>query len=57
MSTTILCGLSVVAFTFKNDQITWFWNEDKPVAFILGIIALGLSSQWIKHQKLLNKAK
>ena len=36
MSTTIMCGLFVVAFTFKNDQINWLWADNKPIAIILG---------------------
>lgn len=57
MSTTILCGLMVAAFTFKGDQITWLWTENKPVAIILGILAFVLGTQWIKYQRLLNNAK
>lgn len=57
MSTTIMCGLFVVAFTFKNDQITWLWADNKPIAIILGILAIVLGTQWIKYQKLLNNAK
>lgn len=57
MSTTIICGLSVAAFTFRGDQITWFWNDNKPVAIILGILAIVLGTQWIKYQRLLNNAK
>lgn len=57
MSSTILCGLFVVAFTFKSNQITWLWADNKPVAIILGILVLILGSQWIKHQRRLNNAK
>ena len=57
MSTTIMCGLFVVAFTFKNDQITWLWADNKPIAIILGIIAIVLGEQWIKYQRLLNNTK
>ena len=57
MSTSIMCGLFVVAFTFKGDQITWLWADNKPVAIILGILAILLGTQWIRYQRLLNKAK
>jgi hypothetical protein len=57
MSTTIMCGLFVVAFTFKGDKITWLWADNKPLAIILGILAVVLGSQWIKYQRQLNCAK
>ncbi len=57
MSTIIMCGLFVAAFTFKGDQITWLWADNKPVAIILGILAIVLGTQWIKYQRLLNNAK
>ncbi len=57
MSATIMCGLFVAAFTFKNDQISWFWTDNKPVAVILGIIAITSGTLWIRHQKQLNKDK
>lgn len=57
MSTTIMCGLFVAAFTFKGDQITWLWADNKPVAIILGILAIVLGTQWIRYQRLLNNAK
>lgn len=57
MSTAIMCGLFVVAFTFKNDQINWLWTDNKPIAVILGILTIALGTQWIKHQKLLNNTK
>jgi hypothetical protein len=56
MSTTIMCGLFVFAFTFNNNQITWLWADNKPIAVVLGVIALVLGTQWVKHQRLLNSA-
>jgi hypothetical protein len=57
MSTTIMCGLFVIAFTFNNNQITWLWNDNKSIAFILIIITIVLATQWIKYQRLLKSAK
>jgi hypothetical protein len=57
MSTTIMCGLFVAAFTFKGDQITWLWANNKSVAIILCILAIVLGTQWIKYQRQLNNAK
>lgn len=57
MSTTILCGLMVAAFTFKGDQITWLWTDNKPVAIILTILAGIFGTQWIRYQRLLNHTK
>ena len=57
MSTTIMCGLFVTAFTFKGDQITWLWADNIPVAIILGILAIVSGTQWIWYQRLLNNAK
>ena len=57
MSTTIMCGLLAVAFTFKIDQITWLWTDSKPVGIILVILTIILGIQWVRHQRLLNKAK
>lgn len=57
MSLTLICGLFTVAFTFNPDQITWLWTENKPVGLILLILAFIFSLQWIKYQRLLNKAK
>jgi len=57
MSTTIMCILFAVAFTFKGDKITWLWNHNKPVAIILCILVILLGRQWIKYQRLLNNVK
>jgi hypothetical protein len=57
MSTTIMCGLFIVAFTFKNEQITWLWTDNSHVACILGTITALLGTQWIKHQRLLNNTR
>ena len=57
MSTTIMCGLLAVAFTFKMDQINWLWNDSKPVGFMLVILTIILGIQWVRHQRLLNKTK
>ncbi len=57
MSTTIMCGLFAVAFTFKIDQITWLWTDRKPVGLILVIMTIILGIQWVRQQKPLNKAK
>ena len=57
MSTTIMCGLLAVAFTFKTDQITWFWDESKPVGVILIVLTIIFGLQWARQQKFLNKAK
>ena len=53
MSATIICALLTVSFTFNNNQVSWLWNENKPVAIILGILAVIFGIQWIKFQKLL----
>jgi len=57
MSATIMCAFFVVAFLFKNGQIYWLWTDNKPAAFIPGIMAVVFGTQWIKHQRLLNHAK
>ena len=57
MSTTIMCGLFAVAFTFKIDQSTWLWTDRKPVGLILVIMTIILGIQWVRQQKPLNKAK
>lgn len=53
MSATIMCALLTVSFTFNDNQVSWLWNENKPVAIILGILAIILGIQWIKFQKLI----
>ena len=53
MSATIMCALLTVSFTFNNNQVSWLWNENKPVAIILGILAVIFGIQWIKFQKLM----
>jgi hypothetical protein len=55
MSTTIMCGLFAVAFTFKIDQITWFWSDNKPMSIILVILTVILGIQWVRQQRFLNK--
>jgi len=57
MSTTIMCGLFAVAFTFDNSQINWLWTDIKPVGVILAILTIVLGIQWIRYQRLLNKEK
>ena len=56
MSATIMCALLTVSFTFNNNQLSWLWSENKPVAIILGILAVIFGIQWIKFQKLLKNA-
>lgn len=51
MSVTIMCALLTVGFTFRIDQITWFWNETKPVGVILGMLAVIFAILWIKHHQ------
>ena len=53
MSATIMCALLTVSFTFNDNQVSWLWNENRPVAIILGILAVIFGIQWIKFQKLL----
>jgi hypothetical protein len=57
MSLTIMCGLFTIAFTFDVKQITWIWNDIKPLGYILGGLTLILGILWYKHQKLLKKAR
>jgi len=57
MSTTLMCGLLTLAFTFRIDQITWLWAEHKPVGIILIILTIVLGIQWVRHQKLMKKEK
>ena len=57
MSTTIMCGLFAVAFTFKIDQITWLWSDSKPVGIILALLTVILGIQWVRQQRFLNIAK
>ncbi len=54
MSTTIMCGLFVAAFTFKNGKITWLWADNPSMAVILGILSIVLGTQWIKHHRRLD---
>jgi len=57
MSTTIMCGLFAVAFTFNMNQITWLWTDSKPVGIILVILTVILGVQWFRQQRHLNKTK
>ncbi len=57
MSTTLICGLFAVAFTFKINQITWLWTDIKPVGMILIVLTFILALQWYRYQRILNKAK
>lgn len=57
MSTTIMCGLFVVAFTFNNDKFTLLWTDNKPIAIILDIVTIVSGTQWLKHQRLFIKGK
>jgi len=55
MSATIMCALLTISFTFNDNQVSWLWNENRPVAIIVGILAVIFGIQWLKYQKLLNK--
>jgi hypothetical protein len=57
MSATIICALLAAAFTFKNDQITWLWTNNKALGIILVICAIAFGILWVRQQRLLNKAK
>lgn len=57
MSTTIMCGLFLIGFTFENNKIAWLWIDNEPIALALLITAIVLGSQWIKQQRQLNRAK
>ncbi len=50
MCTTIMCVLLSVAFTFKNNQITWLWKNNIPVAIILVLLAIYLAEKWKKFE-------
>jgi uncharacterized membrane protein len=51
MSTTIMCVLLTGAFTFKNNRFVWFWENNIPVAMMLGVVAVCLALQWRKYRK------
>lgn len=51
MSLTIMLGLFTVAFNFNDQQCTWLWVNNKPVAIIMGITAVITGLLWIKYQR------
>lgn len=51
MSATIMCGLLCVAFSFNDEGVQWIWKDAKPVAVILGIIAVISGVFWLKASK------
>ena len=55
MSTTLMCALLIVAFSFDKTGTHWFWADNIPVAMILGILAITLGIFWIKTQKKIQK--
>ncbi len=57
MSATIMCALLTISITFGPDQISWLWNGKEPIALVLGVLAVIFGIQWLRYQKLLNKAK
>ena len=57
MSTTIMCGLFAVAFTFNIDHVNWLWSDSKPVGIVLAILTVILGIQCVRQQRFLNKAK
>jgi hypothetical protein len=51
MSLTLICGFFCFAFTFNNKEINWLWTENKPMGFILAILAIVFGSFWLKSSK------
>jgi hypothetical protein len=51
MSLTIMLGMFTVAFNFNDEQFTWFWTDNKPIAIILGITTIITGILWIKYQR------
>ncbi len=54
MSLTLMLGMFTVAFKFNEKGVFWFWSENKPVGFILGITSTVTGLLWIKFQRKLN---
>lgn len=54
MSLTIMLGMFTVAFNFNDEQLTWLWTDNIPVAIILGITTIITGILWIKYQRKLN---
>jgi len=53
MSSTIMCGLFCLAFTFDNEGIHWLWKDSEPIAIVLGIATIILLVFWFRNAKIL----
>ncbi len=51
MSTTLMCALLTVTFSFDSIGIHWFWSDNIPVAIVLGILAIILGTFWFRVQR------
>jgi len=49
-----MLGMFTVAFNFNDEQLTWLWTDNIPVAIILGITTIITGIIWIKYQRKLN---
>ena len=55
MSSTLICGLTCIAFTFDNEGIHWLWTDAKPVPIILAIATIIFGTFWMKYAAKLKK--
>jgi len=57
MSTTIMCVLLTIAFSFDSIGIHWFWSGNIPVAIVLGVLAIILGTFWFRTQRKIKEFK
>ena len=55
MSSTIMCTLIVMTFTFESVGIKWFWSENIIAVTILGFLAIFFGYFWFRIQREIRK--
>ena len=55
MSTTIMCVLLSITFSFDSLGIHWFWADNIPVAIVLAVLAIILGTFWFRTQRKVKK--
>ncbi len=55
MSTTIMCVLLSISFSFDSLGIHWFWADNIPVAIVLGVLSIIFGTFWFRMQRKIRK--
>ncbi|MBC7570674.1 MAG: hypothetical protein H7319_13185 [Spirosoma sp.] len=48
---TIVCGLVTIIISNRLRLVSWYWPDNQPVGWVLGLLSAIFATQWIHYQK------